>query len=261
MTNSPSASPNPKEVERAKLAKLANSRKSLQKKLDGHSAFTQAVAWTLAAGGIYILATTLWSLKNTFFIDVLSSFIFGTATTPGLPVALAQAFVPAAFAPILAIAVPLLFLGYAISYQLNANRYLNHGKDKKRAVANTPDADGDIEPSNPAPAQQVANTQANQPAVVPVVPTVTPATPVATTSAAPVVAPVEPAVVQPASTTPAASNKAKKPQQGSLNPVVFNHQRQTRSQTKAAREAAAAPEAVEPQASATNKRKSTKGKH
>lgn len=257
-SNSPAVSPNATEAERERLAKLAKSRQSLKKKLDMHSAFTGAITWALASGGLYVLGTTLWSLRNTFFVDIVKNLIFGTATTPGIPVAFAQAFLPTALAPlapILAVGIPLLLIGYMVAYQMNSNRYLNKGKspeNKQDAANDAPEADEQLDPKNSAaPSQKAENTQEKQPAPVQSVPAA--ATPVVIPAVTPVQT-AEPVAKEQVNNQSAKS--ASEPQQGSRSPVLFNQKRQTRSQTKSANAAMVNDEVV-PQAAAP-KRKGTK---
>lgn len=260
-SNSPAVSPKATEAERERLAKLAKSRQSLKKKLDMHSAFTGAITWALASGGLYVLGTTLWSLRNTFFVDIVKNLIFGTATTPGIPVAFVQAFLPTALAPlapILAVGIPLLLIGYMLAYQMNSNRYLNKGKNpenKQDAANDAPKAGEQLGPKNSAvPTQKAENTQEKQPVPVQSVPAAaTPVTPVVIPAVTPVQT-AEPVAKEQVNNKSAKS--ASEPQQGSRSPVLFNQKRQTRSQTKSAN-AAMVNDEITPQATAP-KRKGTK---
>lgn len=147
--------------------KFAENRKKLQKKLDLHGDFVRMASWAVGIVGVYWMAQILWSFKGNLLLKIPFDLVVGTATSPGIPVAIMQSILPAAFAP----AAPFILIGgiaalwgYQLAYSY-FNEKLFTGSTKKAEAEPAVDAKAspkkapkkDLTQSKVAPTKALAN--------------------------------------------------------------------------------------------------------
>jgi len=208
--------------------KFAENRKKLQKKLGLHSDFVRMASWAVGIVGVYWMAQILWSLKGNILLKIPFDLAFGTATSPGIPVAMVQSLL-SAFNPALAPLAPYLLVGgiaglwlYQLSYHFfNEKLFAGNQKDNKSPTPESvPDQEEQEKTSKPKKGVQL--TQETKKAL-------------ASKEKA-----VEPKASQKTASKPVDDKKAAA-KQGSGRPITSafkNQQRQTRSMTKAQHEQA-----------------------
>lgn len=214
--------------------KFAENRKKLSEKLAYHSKFVRAAGWGIFAIGLFLTGQFLWSFKGNFLLDIPLQLVFGTATSPGIPVAMVQALLTA-FNPALAPLAPYLLVGgiaglwlYQLSYHFLNEKLFAGNTNQKAKQEQSPEPENKAE-EKAEPKKGIQLTQKSQKAL------------------ANKESSKEKAAAKPKATKKAARKPSddKKPaaKQGSGKAIVsaYNNQRLTRSMAKAQQMPKAAP--------------------
>ncbi|MCS5712475.1 hypothetical protein [Candidatus Berkiella aquae] len=127
----------------------AENRKKLLTQLGHHSKFVRMMGWALGFVGLYFMGATFYALSHSVLLKPVGALIFGTSTSPGIPVAAAQAILPAFMAPYavyFVVGIPLALWAYQFAFQ-----YLNqHLFEPKVVQKQSNEADNDEAPDNQA---------------------------------------------------------------------------------------------------------------
>ncbi len=128
---------------------LAENRKKLLKNLMIHRRLVEAGQVLLLGLTLwYVIVPSFWALKDSLVFKAFGQALFGTATSSGIPVTIAQALLPAFMAPYAAymiLALPVVIWGYQLGFN-----YINKDLFTPNPLASTQNPTPNPAP-NPAP--------------------------------------------------------------------------------------------------------------